>query len=622
MPENSNSDSQINYQRIGVGEFFKITKWALDLFFQLYPIRTVVWLLTSITNKLQPLLYTYIFARAVDALIKVAQTDNASIKSMYPYLFWLFLYSLITSILNSITRQVASEIRQTSRMFIRQKFYTKLHFLGIETLEQPNINDKIARAEDYLGNMMPFLSGTVQLIATIISTITTGVLVFSFMPLFAPFIVLITVPYVFFDKNLRKKIYKAQYENTEASRKAGNSANHLANVNMLQEIISTGSFGFLDNKYISFQSWFNKVFIKILTKGRLGSFIFNLITDILILYGYVLIFLRLIAKTISVGSVLFWMRSLDMFQNSLADTTQFFNDQFELSIQLKDTYALFIAKPAFKDGSKVLPKLDKGPEIEFINVTFKYPRNENSVIENLNLKIKPGQKIAIVGKNGAGKTTLTKLISRFYPVTKGEVKINGINITELKADSIYQNMGVLFQDFNTYNQLTVKENIYIGRSDEQLDEVRMRIAAQTADAMEFISEFPNKFDQVLDPKYKGGIRPSTGQWQKLAIARFFYRNAPLVIFDEPTASIDAVSEYNIFNKIYDFFENKTVIIISHRFSTVRNADRIIVLDKGKIVEDGNHKELMALGGKYHEAFKLQAKGYNEDEEEEITSINN
>ena len=173
-------------------------------------------------------------------------------------------------------------------------------------------------------------------------------------------------------------------------------------------------------------------------------------------------------------------------------------------------------------------------------------------------------------------------------------------------------MGILFQDFNMYGQLNVKENILIGRSDEPLNEIRLRTAVQTADAMQFINEFPNKFEQVLDPRYKDGIRPSSGQWQKLAIARFFYRNAPLVIFDEPTASIDAVSEYNIFNKIYDFFEKKTVIIISHRFSTVRNADRIIVLDKGKIIEEGSHKDLMALGGKYHEAFRLQAKGYSDD----------
>jgi len=139
----------------------------------------------------------------------------------------------------------------------------------------------------------------------------------------------------------------------------------------------------------------------------------------------------------------------------------------------------------------------------------------------------------------------------------------------------------------------------------------MRVAAQTADAIDFIEEYPKKFDTIMSERYKGGIRPSTGQWQKIALARFFYRNPPLVIFDEPTASIDPDSEYNIFSKIYDFFEDKTVIIISHRFSTVRNADRIIVLDNGEIAEQGTHEELIKLGGKYANSFKLQAEGYKE-----------
>jgi ABC-type multidrug transport system fused ATPase/permease subunit len=188
-------------------------------------------------------------------------------------------------------------------------------------------------------------------------------------------------------------------------------------------------------------------------------------------------------------------------------------------------------------------------------------------------------------------------------------------LQDIKIADWYKNMGVLFQDFNQYPQLTAKENIYIGNTSEPVDEVAIRLAAQSADALEFIEEFPNKFDQILSEKFKGGIRPSTGQWQKLAIARFFYRNAPLVIFDEPTASIDAISEFNIFNKIYDFFKDKTVIIISHRFSTVRNADRIVVLDHGEIIEEGNHNDLISKNGYYAKAFNLQARGYSANSEE-------
>ena len=256
-----------------------------------------------------------------------------------------------------------------------------------------------------------------------------------------------------------------------------------------------------------------------------------------------------------------------------------------------------------------MKKLTHGPKIEFKNVSFKYPRAEKYAIKNLNLEIKPGEKIAIVGENGAGKTTLVRILSRFYKINEGEILLDDKNINDIKIDSWYKNLGVLFQDYNTYSPLTLKENIHLGNAHEKLDEERMMTAANRANVNSFISNFKNGYDQVLSEKFKGGTRPSTGQWQKIAIARFFYRNSPVVIFDEPTASIDAVSEAEIFGQIYEFFKDKTVIIISHRFSTVRNADKIYVLDEGKIAESGNHDELMKLKGKYHNAFTIQAEGY-------------
>jgi ATP-binding cassette subfamily B protein len=194
-------------------------------------------------------------------------------------------------------------------------------------------------------------------------------------------------------------------------------------------------------------------------------------------------------------------------------------------------------------------------------------------------------------------------------VSKGELLINGQNINDIRIADWYRNIGILFQEYNRYDFLSAEENIAIGDISRE-DKKGIREAAKMADAHELINEFEFGYDQILSEKYEGGTRPSSGQWQKIAIARFFYRNAPVVIFDEPTAAIDAVAEYRIFNKIYEFFTGKTVIIISHRFSTVRNADRIIVFEKGKIAEQGSHDELMAMNGKYAEAFRLQAEGYS------------
>ena len=269
----------------------------------------------------------------------------------------------------------------------------------------------------------------------------------------------------------------------------------------------------------------------------------------------------------------------------------------------------FFDRPEEEDGHEHFEELSDGPEIKIQDVNFSYPGSDRVVLKGLNLEIKSGEKVAIVGHNGAGKTTLIKLILRFYKPQSGEIFINNKNLNDLMIKDYYKNVSALFQEYNTYSNLTLEENITIGKQKKKHSKDEIRKAAEYADVSDFVSDYKDGYKQILSERYKGGTRPSTGQWQKIAIARFFYRNSPLVIFDEPTAAIDAKSEAKIFNKIYSFFKNKTVIIISHRFSTVRNADRIIVVSKGKIIEQGSHEELMKLKGKYAEAFKLQAEGY-------------
>jgi len=256
-----------------------------------------------------------------------------------------------------------------------------------------------------------------------------------------------------------------------------------------------------------------------------------------------------------------------------------------------------------------LSVLKTGPGIKFSSVSFRYPNTTKNVLTDIDIDIKPGEKIAIVGNNGAGKTTLVKLICRYYQTTTGEILINDNRLNDLKIDSWYQNIGVLFQDYNLFEHLTPSESIRIGRYRHNFDPKEISTAAKMAEAHDFISTLPEGYQTILSERYKGGVRPSTGQAQKIVIARFFYRNAPLAIFDEPTASIDALAEKKIFDRIYQFFTGKTVILISHRFSTVRNADRIIVLDQGRIAEQGSHTQLMKQKGIYAHSFQLQAAGY-------------
>jgi ATP-binding cassette subfamily B protein len=460
-------------------------------------------------------------------------------------------------------------------------------------------------------NVAGYLEDTVTIFSVMIRVATMLVIIATFLPLFIPVIILSTVPGFIYDKWGRSKLYKHINENTEGQRKSNASENDLTNTKDLQEVTLTQGFNFLDNKFWVFQKKYTDKWREIALKWRIGSSLSSLLSDSVVLYCIYTVFLDAFKQVISVGDTLYRYRFLNQFQSSITSLFKWINDLSEQAIRMADVYHVFKMEPDFSDGDLALKKLNSGPEISLENVTFKYQNTETYVLNGIDLRIKSGEKIAIVGQNGAGKTTLIKLICKLYQPVSGKILVNNVDLADLNIKDWHRNIGILFQDYNTYPQLTVKENIIMGNPEAPVDEIAVRLAAEQADASEFINKYKNGYDQILGEKYKDGVRPSTGQWQKLAIARFFYRNAPLVIFDEPTAAIDAVSEYNIFNRIYEFFKGKTVIIISHRFSTVRNADRILVLEGGKIVEDGNHQKLMAMGGKYAEAFLLQAKGYVE-----------
>jgi len=425
-----------------------------------------------------------------------------------------------------------------------------------------------------------------------------------------PILIITTIIKFFPDQYFMKKDFHWQIDNSEKRRVSWNDIDVIQDSRQLQEVSIVGGYKYFEERITIFIHWFNKGLMKIIKDKQITGFLLFTLESFVGVFAYGVIFYRYIKGLFTLGTATFQMQALESFAGSLDSMLFSITIMNEYSVKMKDLITLFEMKPAFPDGDLRLPELKTPPTIEFKNVFLKYPKATKYVFKNLSFKIESGEEVALVGHNGAGKTTIVKLLARIYPATKGAILINGININNLAIDDWYKNLGVLFQEFNFYSHLSVKENIHLGKPMQVKDEKKIVEAAKKADAHNFIMEYKNKYDQIMSEKIEGGIRPSTGQAQKIAIARFFYRNAPLAIFDEPTAAIDAVSEYKIFNTIYHFFENKTVIIISHRFSTVRNADRIIVLDKGKIVEEGTHEKLVnKRNGIYRKSYKLQAEGY-------------
>ncbi len=310
----------------------------------------------------------------------------------------------------------------------------------------------------------------------------------------------------------------------------------------------------------------------------------------------------------SIGTFTLLVSMLEQLGSRAANASTQIAHIYENSLYA-DHYFEFLALPDLipKTSHPVSLGTPKPPHIEFRNVSFRYPGSEKYALTGVSFVIGPGESVALVGHNGAGKTTIVKLLCRFYDPTEGEILINGINLRDVEQRDWYRFLGTLFQEFVRYH-FSVRENIMLG-APERNDVAAMKEAARRSGAAEFIEQLPNGYDQVLGKEFEDGVDLSGGQWQKIAIARAFYEAPPVLILDEPTSAIDAEAEYDIFTNLEQQYKNKTLLLVSHRFSTVRNAGKIIVLENGEVVESGSHDELMARNGEYAKLFQIQARGY-------------
>ena len=276
---------------------------------------------------------------------------------------------------------------------------------------------------------------------------------------------------------------------------------------------------------------------------------------------------------------------------------------------LTDLLAFFEMKPTIQSKPNAIPAprpIRQG--FEFRNVSFVYPGTERLVLDHLNFRLSPGERVALIGENGQGKTTIVKLITRLYDPTEGEILLDGVDLREYDLEDLYREIGVIFQDFMRY-EMTARENIAVGKIEELEDFRALQTAAKKSLADEVIARLSRHYDQMLGRRFEGGVDLSGGEWQKIALARAYLRNAQLLILDEPTAALDARSEYEVFQRFAELTTGKMALFISHRFSTVRMADRIVVLESGRIAEEGTHELLTRMGGRYAEMFELQAASY-------------
>lgn len=331
--------------------------------------------------------------------------------------------------------------------------------------------------------------------------------------------------------------------------------------------------------------------------------------------GYYVAFAAIVYRTatgapgFTIGTLTFLAGAFSRARNLLQGMLQAFSTVSGQALYLADLFSFFEIEPSVVSadgGAEVPDPIRLG--FEFDNVGFRYPGSEAWAVRGLSFTLRAGEALALVGENGAGKTTLVKLLARLYDPDEGRILLDGRDLREYDLASLRSAVGVIFQDFVRYH-LTAAENIAVGRIEAREDRPRIEAAAERSLADTVVAEMADGYDQVLGRRFKSGTELSGGQWQKVALGRAYMRDAQLLILDEPTAALDARAEYEVFERFKDLTAGKTAILISHRFSTVRMADRILVLGDGKMEEIGTHEELLAAGNRYAELFELQAQGY-------------
>jgi len=327
-------------------------------------------------------------------------------------------------------------------------------------------------------------------------------------------------------------------------------------------------------------------------------------------YGaYAYVIYRTLRGGLTVGTMTFLAGAIAGASTNIQNIFATFSNIADQSLFLTDLLDFFAVRPKVQSATRALPvprPIRDG--FEFRDVTFTYPGTSRLVLDHLDFRLAVGERVALIGENGQGKTTIVKLLTRLYDPTSGKILLDGVDLRDYSLEDLTREIGVIFQDFMRY-EMSAAENIRIGRIEHHADDDRLRLAARKSLADAVIERLPKAYQQMLGRRFEGGVDLSGGEWQKIALARAYLRDAQLLILDEPTASLDARSEHEVFQRFTDLTSEKTALLISHRFSTVRMADRIVVLENGRIAEEGSHSRLIALGGRYSEMFELQAASY-------------
>lgn len=586
---------------------------AIEIVWSTSAALTIAMAVATLFAGLLPAAIAYVGQLIVDAVVAAIQAptgekEAATTLTIFYVLCEAGLVVLITGVqkINTVCQSILRVLLGNKiNVMILEKSLT----LELQHFEDSEYYDKLVRARrEASSRPLSLVVRTFDLMRESISLVSFGFLLFQFSPWAVLLLGLAGLPAFLAEAKFSGEAFRNQRYRSAERR-----------MQIYLEMVLTREDGVKEVKLLKIGKLFLQRYVDIfldiykedrnlvLRRGFWG-YALGLFASVAFYLAYGWVVLAAIATTITIGQMTMYIAVFRQGQGSVTNSLTAINGMYEDNLYLSNLVEFLDHEVAETTGDKK-EGLDAKDGIRFENVSFHYPGDEVAALDRVNLHIRAGESLAIVGENGSGKTTLIKLLTRLYTPTEGRILLEGLDLQEWDIETLRYKIGVIFQDFSRY-QLKVGDNIGIGDVDNMTAQEQIEGAAKDGLAAEFISHMPEAYETQLGTWFKGGKELSGGQWQKVALARAFMRtHADVLILDEPTAAIDAKAEADIFAHFRELTANRISIIISHRFSTVRIADHIIVLDGGAIKEEGTHEELLALEGQYARLFHLQAQGY-------------
>jgi ATP-binding cassette subfamily B protein len=569
-----------------------------------------IWtILLRCISALFPLATLWVSKLIIDLVVRSLRHQPIDRSMIWKLLILELLLAIGSDTLGRFITLVDSLLGDRFTNYVSIRLMEHATSLDLVSFEDPVFYDKMERARRQttarLG-MLASLAGMAQQLLTLISLLSA---VIFFYPWLLLLLVAATIPVFLGETRFAMLNYSMLYRYTPERRELDYLRYLGASNESAKEVKIFGLGQYLANRSRALFERFYAENKHLAIHRALHGTLINLIPTMAYYAAYALIILRALAGALTVGDLTLMVGAFSRARNIMESLVSGLVGVSEQALFIKDLFDFFETAPSIISPPDALPAprpIRSG--FEFENVSFAYPGSEEYVLSDVSFRFYPEERIALVGENGAGKTTLVKLLARLYDPTEGRILLDGIDLREYDVNELRHEIGVIFQDYMRYDMLAA-ENIGVGLVDELQNETRIVGSAEKSLAAAVVSKLPKAYRQMLGRRFEGGVDLSTGQWQKIALARAYMRDAQILILDEPTASLDARAEFEVYQRFVDLTAGKMAVLISHRFSTVRMADRILVLEHGHIVEHGSHQQLIALGGKYAELFELQAAGY-------------